>query len=176
MAARKRPVQTDVKKRSFPPTERSFPLTEWDEPRMPWPKDYFGVEALHGSPLGRARRDSPVIRSRGGLTEPRTCCRCGAEFGAVERQRVCWTCRRPRRAPKVYKGKPLGPRERQVIGLVAKGLPNKLIAADLHLTEGTVKVYLAHIFEKAKVGNRTELAVWWLSKSREQAPSVEHSQ
>ncbi|MGO9262589.1 MAG: response regulator transcription factor [Bryobacteraceae bacterium] len=44
--------------------------------------------------------------------------------------------------------------------LVAQGLSNKQIAFALHLSEGTIKVYMCHIFQKAKVTNRTELAVW----------------
>jgi two-component system, NarL family, nitrate/nitrite response regulator NarL len=47
---------------------------------------------------------------------------------------------------------------------VARGLPNKLIAAELHLTEGTIKVYLFNIFQKTKVTNRTELAVWLVKR------------
>ena len=54
---------------------------------------------------------------------------------------------------------PLAPRERQLIGFVRKGLRNREIAAELGVTEGTVKVYLHAIFEKLGVGNRTELAI-----------------
>ena len=54
---------------------------------------------------------------------------------------------------------PLAPRERQLIGFVRKGLRNREIAAELGVTEGTVKVYLHAIFDKLGVGNRTELAI-----------------
>ena len=93
----------------------------------------------------------------------RSCCRCGAEFLTVgERVRVCESCRRPAKPPRlrVVPGQKLSQRERQVAALVAQGLPNKLIASELHLSEGTIKVYLFHIFQKTKVTNRTELAVW----------------
>lgn len=53
----------------------------------------------------------------------------------------------------------LAPRERQLIGLVRKGLRNREIAEQLGVTEGTVKVYLHSIFEKVDVANRTELAM-----------------
>ena len=53
----------------------------------------------------------------------------------------------------------LAPRERQLVGFVRKGLRNREIAAELGVTEGTVKVYLHAIFEKLGVGNRTELAI-----------------
>jgi two-component system nitrate/nitrite response regulator NarP len=54
----------------------------------------------------------------------------------------------------------LSARERAVVGLVAQGLRNKEIAAELNITEGTVKVYLHRIYEKVGVSNRTELALY----------------
>jgi two-component system nitrate/nitrite response regulator NarL len=97
------------------------------------------------------------------MLNARSCCRCGVEFRALgERVRVCEACRRPRNPARlrVVPGQRLSDRERQVAALVARGLPNKLIASQLHLSEGTIKVYLFHIFQKTKVNNRTELAVW----------------
>lgn len=51
------------------------------------------------------------------------------------------------------------PRERDIIGLVSKGLKNKEIAAELSITPGTVKVHLMHIFEKTGVKDRFQLAI-----------------
>lgn len=56
-------------------------------------------------------------------------------------------------------GPSLTPRERELIELVRRGLRNREIAAELRVTEGTVKVYLHAIFEKLGVDNRTELAM-----------------
>ena len=53
----------------------------------------------------------------------------------------------------------LTPRERELIELVRQGLRNRDIAAELGVTEGTVKVYLHAIFDKLHVENRTELAL-----------------
>ena len=53
----------------------------------------------------------------------------------------------------------LAPRERQLVSFVRKGLRNREIAAELGVTEGTVKVYLHAIFDKLGVNNRTELAI-----------------
>lgn len=53
----------------------------------------------------------------------------------------------------------LAPRERQLIGFVRQGLRNREIAAQLKVTEGTVKAYLHAVFEKLGVSNRTELAI-----------------
>jgi two-component system nitrate/nitrite response regulator NarL len=54
---------------------------------------------------------------------------------------------------------PLTRRERELIELVRQGLRNRDIAAELGVTEGTVKVYLHAIFDKFRVDNRTELAL-----------------
>jgi two-component system nitrate/nitrite response regulator NarP len=56
-------------------------------------------------------------------------------------------------------GPSLTPRERELIELVRRGLRNRDIAAELRVTEGTVKVYLHAIFDKLGVDNRTELAM-----------------
>ena len=53
----------------------------------------------------------------------------------------------------------LAPRERQLVRFVRQGLRNREIAAELGVTEGTVKVYLHNIFDKLNVNSRTELAV-----------------
>ena len=47
-------------------------------------------------------------------------------------------------------------RQRDVLRLLARGLPNKLIARDLGLTEGTVKVHLLAIFRALGARNRTD--------------------
>lgn len=52
----------------------------------------------------------------------------------------------------------LTPREQQTAELVAVGKRNKEIAADLHLSEGTVEQYLCNVYEKLKVENRVQLA------------------
>jgi two-component system nitrate/nitrite response regulator NarP len=59
----------------------------------------------------------------------------------------------------------LSRKERAVVSLVAQGLRNKEIAAELGVTEGTVKVHLHKIFEKVDVSSRFELAL--LAKAHE---------
>lgn len=56
-------------------------------------------------------------------------------------------------------GPSLTARERELVELVSRGLRNRDIAAELGVTEGTVKVYLHGIFDKFGVDNRTELAM-----------------
>jgi DNA-binding NarL/FixJ family response regulator len=61
----------------------------------------------------------------------------------------------------------LNRREKQVIGLICQAKENKEIACELHLSEGTVKEYLCHIYRKLHMTNRTELAVWAFRRSAE---------
>jgi len=51
---------------------------------------------------------------------------------------------------------PLTPRELEVLSLVAQGLQNKEIAAELAITVRTVKFYVSSILGKLRAGNRTE--------------------
>ena len=51
---------------------------------------------------------------------------------------------------------PLTPRELQVLGLVADGLPNKAIAVVLGISDETVKFHLGSIFGKLGASNRTD--------------------
>ena len=57
-------------------------------------------------------------------------------------------------------GSILTPREEEITRLVSAGLRNKEIAVKLFVTEGTVKTHLHHIYEKLKVRNRIELAIY----------------
>ncbi len=50
--------------------------------------------------------------------------------------------------------------EWKVIGLVSKGLSNKEIAAELFLTEGSVRNYLSSVLKKLDLRDRTQLAIW----------------
>ncbi|WP_320068537.1 response regulator transcription factor [Micromonospora sp. RTGN7] len=52
-------------------------------------------------------------------------------------------------------GTALTRRETEVLALVADGLSNQAIGTQLHLTEGTVKSHLAHIYTKLGVDSRT---------------------
>ena len=54
----------------------------------------------------------------------------------------------------------LTPREEQVVALVAEGLGNPQIAAELNLSQHTIKKYLFRIFEKLGVSTRVELVLY----------------
>lgn len=54
----------------------------------------------------------------------------------------------------------LTPREEEILALIAKGYSNKLVARELGLTVGTVKVHVKHILKKLGLRTRVEAAVW----------------
>ena len=54
----------------------------------------------------------------------------------------------------------LTPRERAVLGLVAKGCSNKEIARRLEISEKTVKAHLTQIFRQIGVFDRVQAALW----------------
>lgn len=52
----------------------------------------------------------------------------------------------------------LTPRERDVMGHVATGKPNKIIAAELGVSQRTIEAHRARVFQKLQVRNAVELA------------------
>src|ERR1700686_2518774 len=72
----------------------------------------------------------------------------------------------------------LTPREQHVLAALRLGLPNKLIAAKLNLSENTVKMHIQHIMRKCSAHNRTEAVLRWSERltghnghARSQVPS-----
>jgi DNA-binding NarL/FixJ family response regulator len=55
----------------------------------------------------------------------------------------------------------LTPREEHVLAALKLGLPNKLIAVKLNLSENTVKMHIQHIMRKCSARNRTEAVLRW---------------
>ena len=60
------------------------------------------------------------------------------------------------RAGVVIARQPLTPREIEVLGMIAEGLGNKIIAGRLGISEHTVKFHIASIFVKLNARSRTE--------------------
>jgi DNA-binding NarL/FixJ family response regulator len=54
----------------------------------------------------------------------------------------------------------LSEREREVLLMVAEGLPNKVIAQRLQISEKTVKAHLTSVFRQIGVTDRTQAALW----------------
>jgi DNA-binding NarL/FixJ family response regulator len=53
----------------------------------------------------------------------------------------------------------LTPREMEVLRLIARGEPNKIIASELGIAEPTVKNYTSNIMEKLEANNRTHAVI-----------------
>lgn len=58
----------------------------------------------------------------------------------------------------------IGEKEREIIAWVGKGKSNREIADELFLSEGTVRNYISTILEKLSLRDRTQLAVFYLTK------------
>ncbi len=58
----------------------------------------------------------------------------------------------------------LSARERQVLGLVAKGKSNKEIASELGITEATVKCHVSVILMRLNASDRTQAVVTALQR------------
>src|SRR6476660_9265610 len=54
----------------------------------------------------------------------------------------------------------ISPREREVLGLLLDGMPNKLIARQLGISEKTVKAHLTSIFRQIGVTDRVQAILW----------------
>jgi len=55
--------------------------------------------------------------------------------------------------------------ERKTLDLIAEGKSNKLIARELDIAEGTVKVHVKHLLKKLNLRSRVEAAVWAIEQS-----------
>ena len=57
-------------------------------------------------------------------------------------------------------------RELEILKLIAKGLSNKLIARELDISDGTVKVHVKHLLKKLHLRSRVEAAVWMINQDK----------
>lgn len=59
-------------------------------------------------------------------------------------------------------------REREIMGLIARGHANRVIAAQLFISEKTVKNHIRNIYEKLGVASRAEATARWLGIVRDE--------
>lgn len=59
-------------------------------------------------------------------------------------------------------------REYEILSLIAKGQSNKLIARELDISDGTVKVHVKHLLKKLNLRSRVEAAVWMVNHQSRQ--------
>jgi len=62
----------------------------------------------------------------------------------------------------------LSPREIQILRCLVAGHANKVIARELNITEGTVKVHIKRLLKKINARNRTQAAIWALNSGLQQ--------
>ncbi len=134
------------------PGARVVILTTFDD-------DEFVFEGLRAGALGYLLKDvsggelAEAVRKvmRGGaLIEPSVARKVVAEFARLAM---------PARGMEAGLPEPLSEREREVLGLLARGLTNREIANQLHLAEGTVKNYVTNILGKIGARDRTQAAL-----------------
>ena len=78
----------------------------------------------------------------------------GDDNGAVS---VVMTPERPPVPPEVPAVWPVTQAERQVLELLVRGLSNRELAAELHVSVNTIQTHLAHAYEKLGVQSRSQL-------------------
>ncbi|MEO0768248.1 MAG: response regulator transcription factor [Cyanobacteria bacterium J06649_4] len=71
-----------------------------------------------------------------------------------------------------YAHKGITPREQEVLHLIAEGASNREIANILCITEKTVKNHVSNLLKRAKLRNRTQLAIW-VNNTRATAPTTQ---
>jgi DNA-binding NarL/FixJ family response regulator len=115
---------------------------------------------------GGVYRPLPIVKPNG-ATNPRPIVECTdtAELSAVP-SRSGFAKLVPER---MLTG--LTPREQHVLAALKLGLPNKLIAVRLNLSENTVKMHIQHIMRKCRARNRTEAVVRWSGRTNGHLPS-----
>lgn len=92
-----------------------------------------------------------VVASGEAMLSPRTTKKLIGQFVAA---------RTPRRRRALMKLDLLSEREREIVTAVAQGKPNAGIAAELYLSEATVKTHITRTFAKVDVTNRVQLTIF----------------
>lgn len=60
----------------------------------------------------------------------------------------------------------LTPQERRILDLIAQGKSNKMIAREIAISDGTVKVHVKNLLRKLNLHSRLEAAVWAVDRKR----------
>ncbi|HEV8194968.1 MAG TPA: response regulator transcription factor [Ktedonobacterales bacterium] len=112
--------------------------------------------AAAGLAFSALRRDAPVEEIVAAMTAV------GSGLVALDRRLVSDLLAARERVPApaaemtVASGEPLTAREIEVLQLMAQGLPNKIIALRLHISEHTAKFHVSSILMKLGAASRTE--------------------
>ncbi len=126
------------------PEARVIILTTFD-------RDDYVFDGVRAGAVGYLLKDLPATK----LVETIRCVQAGEVFIQPE---IASRALRAALRPEGGLMEPLSEREREVLVMLAQGIPNKEIADKLHLAEGTVKNHVSNILGKLQAQNRTEAA------------------
>ncbi len=126
------------------PQARVIILTTFD-------RDDYVFDGVRAGAVGYLLKDVPARK----LVETIRCVHAGEVF--IQPEIASRTLRAALR-PEGGLIEPLSDREREVLVMLAQGIPNKEIADKLHIAEGTVKNHVSNILGKLQAQNRTEAA------------------
>ena len=141
-------VEATARLSELQPSARVIILTTFDY-------DEYVFDGMKAGARGYLLKDTPAnellaairrVHAGESIVQPSIAARMIAEFT------------RRRSTPQEPEYERLSEREREVLRLLADGLSNKAIAAQLVLAEGTVKNHVSTILEKLQAANRTEAA------------------
>ncbi len=110
--------------------------------------------ALRAGARGYVLKDADEEELTGAI---RAVARGEAIFSQAVAGRVLAYFSRPQETPKVFPA--LTDREREILGLIAQGRPNPVIARTLSLSPKTVANYVSAIFAKLQVADRAEAMI-----------------
>ena len=118
--------------------------------------DQYVYDALHAGASGFLLKDAPAHQL---LAAVRAAAAGDAVLApSVTRRLIAEFARRgPRTAPAVFDA--LTEREREVLQLLARGMSNAEIGAELYIGEGTVKTHVARLLMKLGVRDRVQAVV-----------------
>lgn len=71
-----------------------------------------------------------------------------------------------------YNGEPLTHREMETLQLIARGLSNQEIAAEMVVNERTIAKYVSNILDKLQLSNRTQAALYAIREGLSPVPSL----
>ena len=126
------------------PEARVIILTTFD-------RDDYVFDGVRAGAVGYLLKDLPATK----LVETIRCVHAGEVF--IQPEIASRTLRAALR-PEGGLIEPLSEREREVLVMLAQGIPNKEIGDKLHIAEGTVKNHVSNILGKLQAQNRTEAA------------------
>ena len=121
--------------------------------------DSYVYEALHAGASGFLLKDAPPEQLVAAI---RTVAAGDALLAPAITRRLIedFIRRQPTRATKTPGLQELTPREHEVLELIARGRSNAEIAAQLFVSDATVKTHVAHIFSKLNLRDRAQAVVY----------------